>query len=51
MWKCGRTSSEAGMHLLRQPRKPVYLPAITVRMDTRNIPSEWAPYWTMSLDP
>jgi hypothetical protein len=38
------------MRLLRQPRKPAYLPAITVRMDTRNIPEEWAPYWTTALD-
>jgi len=46
-WRPG----EEGMRLLRQTRKPAYLPAITVRMDTRNIPEEWAPYWTTSLDP
>jgi len=48
--KADRTPAEAKMRLLRQPRKPVYLPAITVKMDTKRIPVEWAPYWTTSLD-
>ena len=49
--KGDRTPFEAGMHLVRPPKKPAYLPTIAVRMDTRNIPSEWAPYWTTALDP
>ena len=46
-----RTPLEAGMRLLHLPKKPAYLPAITVKMDTRNMPSEWVPYWTTALDP
>jgi 5-methylcytosine-specific restriction endonuclease McrA len=42
--------AEAGMRLLKVPRKPAYLPLITVKMDNRNLPSEWAPYWTTTLD-
>jgi hypothetical protein len=48
--KGDRTPAEAGMRLLRQPRKPAYLPAMMVRMDTRNMPGEWAQYWTVGLD-
>lgn len=48
--KADRTPAEARMHLLRQPRKPMYLPSITVKMDTRSIPAEWAPYWTTALE-
>ena len=49
--KGDRTPLEAGMRLLHLPKKPAYLPAITVKMDTRNMPSEWVPYWTTALDP
>ena len=48
--KRNRTPGEAGMRLLKEPRKPAYLPLITVKMDNRNLPSEWAPYWTTKLD-
>ena len=48
--KADRTPAEAKMHLLRQPKKPVYLPAMTVKMDTRQLPEEWKPYWTAVLD-
>jgi 5-methylcytosine-specific restriction endonuclease McrA len=48
--KADRTPSEVGMHLHARPRKPAYLPSITVKMDTSRIPSEWAPYWTAVLD-
>jgi 5-methylcytosine-specific restriction endonuclease McrA len=48
--KADRTPAEAGMKLLRQPKKPSYLPSITVKMDSKRIPAEWAPYWTTTLD-
>jgi 5-methylcytosine-specific restriction endonuclease McrA len=48
--KADRTPAEARMHLLRQPRKPAYLPAMTVRMDARLLPAEWKPYWTAVLE-
>jgi 5-methylcytosine-specific restriction endonuclease McrA len=50
MQKADRTPAEAKMHLLRQPRKPAYLPAMTVKMDARQLPEEWKPYWTEILD-
>jgi 5-methylcytosine-specific restriction endonuclease McrA len=49
--KADRTPAEAKMRLLKQPRKPAYLPAMTVKMDTQRIPNEWKPYWTSVLDP
>ena len=48
--KSNRTPAEARMRLRARPRRPAYLPAITVKMDTSRIPAEWAPYWTAVLD-
>lgn len=48
--KANRTPAQAKMHLIRQPRKPAYLPAMKVKMDTRALPVEWRPYWTDVLD-
>jgi hypothetical protein len=48
--KGDRTPAEARMRLLRPPKKPAYLPAMTVKMDVRHIPDEWRPYWTAVLD-
>lgn len=48
--KADRTPTEAKMHLIRPPRKPAFLPAMTVKMDTRHLPEEWKPYWTGVLD-
>ena len=48
--KSDRTPAEAHMKLLKQPRKPAYLPAMTVKMDMRHIPEDWKPYWTTSLE-
>lgn len=50
--KADRSPAEAGMRLLSTPRKPRYLPAITVRgMGASDIPVQWRPYWTGTLDP
>ncbi len=49
--KADRTPAEAGMRLRATPKKPKYLPTITVRgMGAADIPSEWRPYWTGSLE-
>lgn len=48
--KADCTPAEAGMRLMRQPRKPRWLPAITVDMDIRRVPVEWQPYWSGQLD-
>jgi 5-methylcytosine-specific restriction endonuclease McrA len=48
--KASRTPEQAGMRLRRRPTKPRYLPAVTVRMDRRQVPEEWRPYWNVTLD-
>lgn len=47
--KADRTPAEAGMALLRKPAKPRWLPAISVAMDPRAVPPEWAGYWSGAL--
>jgi 5-methylcytosine-specific restriction endonuclease McrA len=49
--KADRTPAGAGMKLLRAPRKPRWLPAVTVEMDRRHVPEEWQAYWSGSLSP
>ena len=46
----GVQAIRVGMELLKKPRKPSYLPAMSVKMDTRRVPEEWKPYWTTSLE-
>jgi 5-methylcytosine-specific restriction endonuclease McrA len=48
--KANRTPREAGMTLLRRPAKPRFLPVVTVRMDGRDVPAEWRPYWSAPLE-
>ena len=47
--KGNRTPEQANMPLLRKPKKPSYLPMITVKMDVNNMPEEWRPYWSVDL--
>lgn len=49
--KADRTPEEAGLKLLTKPRKPAYLPAITVKVGGSRIPEEWKPYWSGTLEP
>jgi 5-methylcytosine-specific restriction endonuclease McrA len=48
--KADRTPAEAGLRLLSTPRKPPYLPAITVKMNQSQIPEEWRAYWSAVLE-
>lgn len=48
--KADRTPAQAGMTLLRAPRKPRFLPAVMVKMDARHMPAEWAGYWSETLE-
>lgn len=48
--KANRTPAEAGMKLLRQPKKPRWLPAVTVEMDRKRVPDEWKSYWSAALE-
>lgn len=48
--KSNRTPAEAGMRLLRAPKKPHFLPAVTVKMNATQIPEEWRGYWSSDLE-
>lgn len=48
--KADRTPSEAGLELHGRPRKPHWLPAVTVRMSGGAIPEEWKAYWRTDLE-
>jgi 5-methylcytosine-specific restriction endonuclease McrA len=50
--KGGRTPEQAGMHLIRQPRAPSGLGAITFTINFRNAPDSWRDYlyWNVELD-
>jgi hypothetical protein len=48
--KADRRTAEAGLRLIARPRKPHFLPAVTVRMDETQIPKEWQAYWSVALE-
>lgn len=48
--KADRTPVQAGMTLLRAPKKPAYLPSVMVKMDAKSMPPEWAGYWSDALE-
>ena len=48
--KDARTPEQAGMRLKRKPVKPKYLPVVTVKLNRREVPAEWLPYWSVTLD-
>ena len=50
--KGGRTPQEAGMRLIRHPRRPDSAPAIRVTIGLRNAPESWRDYlyWNVELD-
>lgn len=49
--KANRTPEQAGMKLRRKPVKPRYLPVVTVQMNRAEVPPEWVPYWSATLEP
>jgi 5-methylcytosine-specific restriction endonuclease McrA len=50
--KGGRTPEEAGMHLVRHPRRPERAPALRITIGLRNTPDSWRDYlyWNVELD-
>jgi HNH endonuclease len=50
--KGGRTPAEAGMRLLRHPKRPASAPAIRITVGLRNAPESWRDYlyWNVELD-
>jgi 5-methylcytosine-specific restriction endonuclease McrA len=50
--KGGRTPAEAGMRLLRTPRRPDSAPAIRITVGLRDAPESWRDYlyWNLELD-
>lgn len=47
--KADRTPAQAGMQLRFVPKKPRWLPTVTVKM-TGKIPREWEGYWAGALE-
>lgn len=49
--KSDRTPAEAGMRLIKQPIRPTWVPAMTLRINTRAVPDAWRDYlyWTGEL--
>lgn len=50
--KGGRTPGEAGMHLVREPRRPKKAPALRITIGLRHAPESWRDYlyWNVELD-
>lgn len=50
--KRDRTPEQAGMKLRKAPVKPAWLPVVTFRFDTGNVPDAWASwiYWNGALE-
>jgi len=50
--KGGRTPEQAGMRLIRHPRRPDRAPAIRITFGLRNAPESWRDYvyWNVELD-
>lgn len=50
--KRDRTPEQAGMPLRRMPRKPKFLPVITMHFDLKDVPSAWASYlyWNVAIE-
>jgi len=50
--KGGRTPQEAGMHLVKWPKRPESVPAIRITIGLRNAPDSWRDYlyWNAELE-
>ena len=50
--KGGRTPHEAGMRLIRPPRRPSSAPAVRITIGLQNAPESWRDYlyWNVELD-
>ena len=50
--KGDRTPHEAGMHLVRVPRRPESMPALRITIGLRHAPQSWRDYlyWNVELD-
>lgn len=49
--KADRTPQEAGMRLIKKPKRPTWLPAVTIRINQRPVPEQWVDYlyWNSTL--
>lgn len=50
--KGGRTPKQSDMQLLRAPKRPEWLPAVTIRVSLQSLPEAWRDYlyWVEELD-
>ena len=51
--KRNRTPAQADMRLLARPVRPTWLPSFNprLRVPLRDVPPEWANYWSVELEP
>ena len=51
--KGGRTPAEAGMRVIRTPRRPMRLSTVRIAVGLRDTPASWRDYlyWNVELDP
>lgn len=49
--KGGRTPNQAGMHLIRKPSRPSWLPTTTISMSISKTPERWKIYLKLNRDP
>ena len=50
--KGGKTPEEAGLQLIRPPRRPTFLPSLRITIGLREVPESWRDYlyWNVELD-
>ena len=50
--KANRTPAEARMKLLSVPKRPMWMPAVQIRVSTKSVPDAWRDYvyWTGEVD-
>lgn len=49
--KGGRTPAQAGMHLIRKPRQPIWLPAASLQFGISRISDRWKVYLKLNAGP
>jgi 5-methylcytosine-specific restriction endonuclease McrA len=52
MRKRGKTPAEAGMKLIKKPRRPKWIPTLTLKINFRSAPQSWRDYlyWNLEIE-
>lgn len=50
--KGDKSLKEAGMRLIRKPKQPEWIPAVTIRISKKSVPDAWRDYlyWNVALE-